>query len=93
MNHTSNNRCVILDNTQLNHVTLRPCGHLQSGNGDLVRVFVEAKHHGVDSVWGEVRDGVRVHLVIHLKIISLLKFSSNIIKLENIFCLVIFPVL
>ena len=68
MNPTSNNCGVILDNAKLNHVTLWPCGHLQSGDGDLVRVLVEAEHHRVDGVWGQIGDGVGVHLVIHLKI-------------------------
>ena len=77
MKPTRNNCCVILDNTQLNHITLWSGGHLQHGDGDLVGVLAEAEHHCVDSVWGQVRDSVGVHLMIHLEISFYVIITSN----------------
>ena len=58
---------VVLDDAELDHVAFGPGPDLKLGDGDLVGVLVQAQHDRVHSVRGQGGDGVRVHLVVHLK--------------------------
>lgn len=69
--YTCNNGCVVLYYAELHHVALGPGPDFQLGDGDLVRVLIQAQHHRVHRVRGQGRDGVRVHLVVHLRRINL----------------------
>ena len=78
--YTCNNGCVVLYYAELHHVALGPGPDFQLGDGDLVRVLIQAQHHRVHGVRGQGGDCVRIHLVVHLNV----KNDNNNIYLEPI---------